>query len=87
MAEGDSFKRRFLSLTGNIILVTFMQVEAIYKDNVLKPLTKLDLPEETKVHIILKGSFSELLDELGEMEAKNDVDKVLADMRTRDYYE
>ena len=64
-----------------------MQVEAIYKDNVLKPLTKLDLPEETKVHIILKGSFSELLDELGEMEAKNDVDKVLADMRTRDYYE
>jgi len=28
-----------------------------------------------------------LLDESGELEAKKDVDKVLADMRIKDYYE
>jgi len=87
MEKGLGQERRFLSLTGNIIPVTLIRWKRLYWDTVLKPLTKLDLPEETKVHITLKGSFSELLDELGEMEAKNDINKVLADMRTRDYYE
>jgi len=53
----------------------------------LKPLTKLDLPEETKVHTTVRESFSEIFDELGEMEARKDINKVLADMKTRDYYE
>jgi len=48
------FERRFLSLKGNIIPVIFMQMKAIYRDHVLKPLTKLDLPEETTVHIIVR---------------------------------
>ena len=63
-----------------------MRIKAIYKDKVLKPLQKLNLPEKAKVRITIKGSFSELLDELGELEAKNDIDKVLADMRIKDYY-
>jgi len=75
-----------LSLKGNTIPVRLMQVKALYRDHVLKPLTKLDLPEETTVRITVRGSFSELLDESGELEAKNDIDKVLADMRTKEYY-
>ncbi|KAF5410784.1 MAG: hypothetical protein C5S47_05825 [Candidatus Methanogasteraceae archaeon] len=63
-----------------MIPVIFMQMKAIYRDHVLKPLTKLDLPEETTVRIV-RGSFSELLDESGELEAKKGTDKVLADMR------
>ena len=63
-----------------------MQIKAVYRDEVLKPLQKLNLPEKTKVRITIKGSFSELLDELGEMEAKEDINKVLEGMRTRNYY-
>ncbi|OFV67267.1 MAG: protein belonging to Uncharacterized protein family UPF0165 [Candidatus Syntrophoarchaeum caldarius] len=64
-----------------------MIIKAVYEDNVLKPLEKLDLPEKTEVRITIKGSFSKLLDELGELEAKVDIDKVLEDMRIRNYYE
>ena len=63
-----------------------MRIKAVYRDEVLKPLQKLNLPEKTKVRITIKGSFSELLDELGEMEAKEDINKVLEGMRTRNYY-
>ena len=55
-------------------------------DEVLKPLQKLNLPEKAKVRITIKRSFSELLDELGEVEAKEDINKVLEGMRMRDYY-
>ena len=63
-----------------------MQLKAVYRDEVLKPLQKLNLPEKAKVRITIKGSFSELLDELGEVEAKEDINKVLEGMRMRDYY-
>ena len=66
--------------------VIYMRIKAVYRDEVLKPLQKLNLPEKTKVRIIIKGSFSELLDELGEMEAKEDINKVLEGMRMRNYY-
>ncbi len=42
---------RFLSLTTNRILVMHMRMKAIYKDNVLKPLKKLDLREGEMVEI------------------------------------
>ena len=48
---------------------------------------KLDLPEKVKVRVIIKGSFGKLLDEVGEMEAKEDIDKVLENVRVRNYYE
>jgi predicted DNA-binding antitoxin AbrB/MazE fold protein len=63
-----------------------MQLKAVYRDEVLKPLQKLNLPEKAKVRITIKGSFSELLDELGEVEAKEDINKVLDGMRMRNYY-
>lgn len=58
-----------------------MQVRAIYEDEVLKPLKKLDLPDKAEVKIIIKESFSRLLEEVGEAEAKEDVDQVLKEMR------
>ena len=63
-----------------------MQVRAIYEDEVLKPLKKLDLPDKAEVKIIIRESFSKLLDEVGEEEAKEDVDLVLKEMRARKSY-
>jgi len=52
-----------------------MRIRAIYEDGVLKPLKKLDLPERTKVRVIIRGSFSKLIEELGEIEAKEDINE------------
>ena len=62
-------------------------IEALYEDGILKPLEKLDFPEKSKVKVTIRGSFSKLLEELGEIEAKDDIDKVLESMRARNYYE
>jgi predicted DNA-binding antitoxin AbrB/MazE fold protein len=35
------------------------QVDAIYEDGVLKPLTMLDLPEHAKVHVIVSSESAE----------------------------
>lgn len=63
-----------------------MQIRAIYKRNILKPLDKLNLKENSKVRITIKKNFSELLDDLGEIEAKDDIEKVLEDIRVKKYY-
>ncbi len=52
---------------------------------VLKLLEKLDLPEKTKVRVTVRGSFSKLVEEVGEIEAKEDRDDVLESMRMRNY--
>jgi len=49
-----------------------MQIKAVYENNVLKPLKKLNLKEKTEVQITIRKSFSKLLDELGELEPKED---------------
>ena len=64
-----------------------MKIKAIYEDNVLKPLNALSLPEKSEVRLTIKRSFSDLLDELGEPEAKEDIDLILGSMRQRSYYE
>ena len=62
------------------------KVIAIYNEGVLKPIEKLNLPEKAKVRITISGNFSKLLDEVGEIEAKEDIDQVLENMRARNYY-
>ena len=71
-----------------LVLVMSMgtKVTAIYNEGVLKLMEKVDLPEKAKVRITISVNFSKLLDEVGEIEAKEDIDKVLGNMRTRDYY-
>ena len=63
-----------------------MRTKAIYEDGVLKLLEKLDLPEKTKVRVTVRGSFSKLVEEVGEIEAKEDIDEVLESIRMRNYY-
>ena len=58
---------------------------AVYNEGVLKPMEKLNLLEKAKVRITISMNFSKLLDEEGEIEVKEDIDKVLGNMRTRDY--
>ena len=58
-----------------------MKIKAIYENNVLKPIGELDLPNKARVSITIQESFSDLLDELGEPEAKEDVDAILKEMR------
>ena len=58
-----------------------MKIKAIYENNVLKPIGELDLPNKARVSITIQESFSDLLDELGEPEAREDIDAVLKDMR------
>jgi len=63
-----------------------MQIKAIYEKNVLKPLKKLNLKEKTEVRISVRKSFYKLLNELGEIEAKEDIERVLENMRVKKYY-
>jgi predicted DNA-binding antitoxin AbrB/MazE fold protein len=58
-----------------------MKIKAIYENNVLKPIRELDLPNKARVSITIQESFSDLLDELGEPEAREDVDAVLKETR------
>ncbi|MHB8118885.1 MAG: antitoxin family protein [Methanothrix sp.] len=64
-----------------------MKIKAIYENNVLKPLGDLNLPNNARVSITIHESFSDLLDELGEPEAREDIDAVLKETRTRRYYD
>ena len=64
-----------------------MKIKAIYENNVLKPLGDLNLPDKARVSITIHESFSDLLDELGEPEAREDIDTVLKEMRTKKYYD
>ena len=36
---------------------------------------KMDLPERTEMRVIIRGSFSKLIEELGEIEAKEDINE------------
>ena len=64
-----------------------MKIKAIYENNVLKPLGDLNLPNNARVSITIQESFSDLLDELGEPEAREDIDAVLKETRTKRYYD
>ena len=64
-----------------------MKIKAIYENNVLKPLGDLNLPNKTRVCITIHESFCDLLDELGEPEAREDIDAVLNETRTKRYHD
>jgi len=64
-----------------------MKIKAIYENNVLRPLCDLDIPYKALVSITVHESFSDLLQDLGEPEAREDIDAVLKDIRKRRYYD
>jgi predicted DNA-binding antitoxin AbrB/MazE fold protein len=47
-----------------------VKTKATYKKNVLKPFGDTNLPNKSRVSITIQESFSDLLDELGEPEAR-----------------
>jgi predicted DNA-binding antitoxin AbrB/MazE fold protein len=60
-------------------------VEAIYEDGVLKLTKPINLPKNKKILIYIEEkSFAELIDEI-ELEAKDDVDKTLEEVRRKKY--
>lgn len=63
-----------------------MQITALYEKDVLKPLRKLNLKEKTRVRITIRESFYKLLQELGEIEPRENIDKVMENIRTKKYY-
>jgi predicted DNA-binding antitoxin AbrB/MazE fold protein len=63
------------------------EAKGLWVKGVLKPIEKLNLPEKAKVRITISGNFSKLLHDVGEIEAKEDIDQVLENMRARNYYE
>ncbi len=76
-----------ISLGDELSMGAKSKVMAIYNKGVLNPMEKLDLPEKAQVRLTISRTFSKLLDDIGEIEAKEDTDKILEDMRTRAYYE
>ena len=64
-----------------------MKIKAVYENKVLKPLQDLDLPDKARVSITIQENFSDLLEELSEPEAGEDIDAILKEMRTRKYYD
>lgn len=59
-------------------------VEAIYEGGVFRPLEKVELKEGEKVKIVILagGDFYDLVERL-ELEAKEDIDKVIDEVRGR----
>jgi predicted DNA-binding antitoxin AbrB/MazE fold protein len=64
-----------------------MQIKAVYENKVFKPLKDPSLPEKAEVRLTVKRSFSDLLNELGEIEANEDIDSALQSVRRKGYYE
>ena len=62
-----------------------MQIKPVYEYKVFKPLEDPGLPDKSEVRITIKKSFSDLLDELGELETKKDIDSSISEIRTRNY--
>jgi len=56
-------------------------VEAIYEDGILKLTKPINLPKNKKIFICIEEkNFAELIDEI-ELEAREDVDKTLEEVR------
>lgn len=64
-----------------------MQIKAVYENKVFKPLDDPSLPDKAEVRLTIKRSFSDLLDELEEIDAREDIDSTLKNMRRKSYYE
>jgi predicted DNA-binding antitoxin AbrB/MazE fold protein len=59
-------------------------IEAVYEKGVLKPLGKIELKdgERVKIIVLTNRDFYDLVEEL-ELEAKEDIDKTVAEIRER----
>lgn len=56
---------------------------AVYKDGMLVLEDPVNLPEHTRVEVIIRKKFSEFVKKFGEPEAKEDIDQLLLKNRRR----
>ncbi|PXF57563.1 MAG: hypothetical protein C4B59_14950 [Candidatus Methanogaster sp.] len=77
MWQGLRFGRRFLSPKTNLIIAMVIRTKAIYKDEVLKPLTKLDLRDGEVVEIALKTTPIEKLGGLVKISNRKWVEEII----------
>ncbi len=71
------FERRFLSPKTDLIIAMVMRTKAIYKDEVLKPLTKLGLREGEVVEIVLKTTPIKKLEGLIKISNRKWVEEII----------
>ncbi len=56
---------------------------AVYKDGMLVLEDPVNLPEYTRVEVVIRKKFSEFVKKFGEPEAKEDIDQLLLKNRRR----
>lgn len=63
--------------------MTAIKTYAVYKNGILVLEDPLNLPEHTRVEVVIRKTFSEFVKNFGEPEAKEDIDAVLQKNRRR----
>jgi len=63
--------------------MTAIKTYAVYKNGILVLEDPLNLPEHTRVEVVIRKTFSEFVKNFGEPEAKEDIDEVLQKNRRR----
>jgi len=63
--------------------MTAIKMYAVYKDGMLILEDPVNLPEHTRVEIVIRKTFSEFVKKFGEPEAKEDIEQLLLKNRRR----
>ncbi|MEX2750305.1 MAG: antitoxin AF2212-like protein [Candidatus Freyarchaeota archaeon] len=67
---------------------TNISIEAVYEEEVFKPVERVDLPEGIRVRTVVKPSIKVLMRDLENVEVKEDSEEALREARERKkYYE
>lgn len=67
---------------------TNISIEAVYEEEVFKPVERVDLPEGIRVRTVVKPSIKVLMRDLENVEVKEDSEEALREARGRKkYYE
>jgi predicted DNA-binding antitoxin AbrB/MazE fold protein len=60
-----------------------IKTNAVYKEGTLILEDRVNLPEHSRVEVVIRKKFSDFVKNFGEPEAKEDIDKILAKNRRR----
>lgn len=60
-----------------------IKANAVYKDGTLILDDPVNLPEHTRVEVVIRKKFSAFVEKFGEPEAKEDIDQILLKIRRR----
>ena len=60
-----------------------IKTNAVYKEGTLILEDRVNLPEHSRVEVVIRKKFSDFVKKFGEPEAKEDIDTILAKNRRR----